>query len=283
MNFEITMNFKIVKPSNQTELFSIMDEHDNYHLLAGGTDVYVKLKKDMIDLDLLVDIRDVLDGPTIVDDGKQVKINATATHRELATSDIINDEFSALAEAANSVGGTQLRNMATVGGNVCNASPSADTLIPLYLFDAELTLVSRDGSRTVKISEFITGPGRTKLKDGEYLESIAVKKLDGSYDQVFEKVGRRSALDISVASMGYLLKTSGGLVEDFRLAYGAVAPTVIRIPRAEERLTGDKITEESVAELKEMVREAVSPIGDIRGSADYREEVSVRLLERLLD
>ncbi|MFW6049447.1 MAG: FAD binding domain-containing protein, partial [Candidatus Bipolaricaulota bacterium] len=167
--------------------------------------------------------------------------------------------------------------------NVCNASPSADTLIPLYLYNAKVNLVNRYGRRTLPISEFIMGPGSTELTRGEYLEGVTVSKLNGEYEQVFEKVGRRSALDISVASMGYLLRQEDGVVGDFRLAYGAVAPTVLRMTKAEERLVGDELTREAVEDCKELVEEAVSPISDIRGSAEYREKVSVRLLERLLE
>lgn len=276
------MNFQFAKPTTEDELFSLMENND-YSILAGGTDLYVKLKKDLIDADLLVDVRDVLGSPTIDQEGSEVTIGATVTHRQLATSELINEEFSALAEAANSVGGTQLRNMGTVGGNVCNASPSADTLIPLYLYNAKVNLVNRYGRRTLPISEFITGPGSTELTRGEYLEGVTVSKLNGEYEQVFEKVGRRNALDISVASMGYLLRQEDGVVGDFRLAYGAVAPTVLRMTKAEERLVGDELTREAVEDCKELVEEAVSPISDIRGSAEYREKVSVRLLERLLE
>lgn len=275
------MGFNIVRPSTKSELFSIM-ENDDYRILAGGTDIFVKLKKDLIDVDRLVDIRDVLDVPAITDDAHEVTISSTTTHQQLATSGLIREKFLVLAQAANSVGGTQIRNMGTVGGNVCNGSPSADTLLALYLLEARLNLVNAKGDRTLPIADFITGPGETQLARGEYLETITIPKLTGEYKQYFRKVGRRNALDISVCSMGYLLKTESQIVKDFRLAYGAVAPTVVRIPKAEERLTGERITKPVIEECKTLVRDRISPITDIRGSAKYRETVSVRLLDELL-
>jgi len=276
------VGFNIVRPSTKSELFSIM-ENRNYTILAGGTDLFVKLKKDLIDVDCLVDIRDVIDGPAIQDDTHQVTINATATHQELATSSLIQTEFPVLVQAADSVGGTQIRNMGTVGGNICNGSPSADTLLALYLLDAQLSIVGVNGEQTLPIADFIIGPGEAQLTCGEYLENIALPKLTGEYKQYFRKVGRRKALDISVCSMGYLLKTEDGIVKDFRLAYGAVAPTVLRIPKAEERLVGKKLTREAVEDCKKYVSETISPISDIRGSAKYRKTVSLRLLEELLE
>lgn len=276
------MGFDIAVPETEEKLLSLMEETD-YDLLAGGTDLFVKIEKDLIEPDRIIDLTEAIKGPEFEDNPEEVKIQATATHGDLARSPLIKEEFPVLARSAKAVGGTQLRNMATVGGNICNASPSADTLIALYLLDAEVNLVSRNGERSLPIKSFITGPGETKLNRGEYLESITVPKLPGNFVHFFKKVGRRNALDISVCSMGFVLKKSGSVLDEIRLAYGAVAPTIIRPESVEGFLRGKEINSATISEAKDLLSEEISPISDIRGSAEYREEVVLRTLEKIND
>ena len=277
------MDFELKIARNKEELLSLMEEKEDYKLLAGGTDLFVKKKKGLISPDRVIDITEVFSEPNMVDTGDDIRINATATHQELATSSFIKKELPVLAQAAEAVGATQLRNMATLGGNVCNASPSADTLIALYLLNAKLTLVNRSGERTITLRDFITGPGSTTLSQAEFLESITIPKLAGNYRHFFEKVGRRNALDISVCSMGYLLKENRGILEEVRLAYGAVAPTVIRPEPVEDFLQGKEPTRDTLDRAKNLLEREISPISDIRGSSEYRKKVALRLLERLGD
>lgn len=274
------MGFDILVPENKGELLSLMEE-GNYHLLAGGTDLFVKIKKDLINPERVIDLTEVIDGPGIEDNRTDIRIKATTTHTELAESSLIKEEFPVLASSAGAVGATQLRNMGTIGGNICNASPSADTLIALYLLNADVDLVSKEGRRSLSIKDFITGPGETKLARGEYLESITAPKLSGEFRHFFKKVGRRNALDISVCSMGFILKTTKEVIEEIRLAYGAVAPTVIRPTAVEDFLQGRTIDEETISEARRLLKEEISPISDIRGSAEYREAVALRTLEEI--
>lgn len=274
------MGFELLAPDDKEELFALMAE-GGYHLLAGGTDLFVKIEKDIISPERVIDLTNVIDGPKLEDEEDKVRISATSTHGELASSALINREFPLLAESAGAVGAVQLRNMATVGGNICNASPSADTLIALYALDARLELESRDGSRTIPIEDFIKGPGEIDLNRGEFLKSITVPKLTGNYRHFFKKVGRRNALDISVCSMGFALKEVEGQIEDIRLAYGAVAPTVVRPSSVERYLTGKSPSGEAIQEAKELLEEEISPISDIRGSAEYRKQVTLRTLEQI--
>ncbi|MFB6291639.1 MAG: xanthine dehydrogenase family protein subunit M [Candidatus Bipolaricaulia bacterium] len=274
------MGFDLLVPEDEPGLFSLMEE-GNYHLLAGGTDLFVKMEKDLLNPDRIIDITEVLTGPKLEKSEKEITVLATATFSEIAKSPLIRNELPVLAESARAVGATQLRNMATIGGNICNASPSADTLIALYLLDAELTLASREGERQMSVKDFITGPGETELSRGEYLKNIRLPRIGEEFSSYFEKVGRRTALDISVCSMGYLLKENGGVVEELRLAYGAVAPTVVRVTSVEEFLRGKELNEETVYRAKKLLKDRISPISDIRGSAEYRKKVAARLVERI--
>ncbi|MCF7890801.1 xanthine dehydrogenase family protein subunit M [Candidatus Bipolaricaulota bacterium] len=275
------MSFELLVPKDEEKLFSLMEEGD-YKLLAGGTDLFVKIKKDLLSPDRVIDITGAITEPKIAEKGEKISIPATATFQEIAESPLVNREFPVLAQSARAVGATQLRNMATIGGNVCNASPSADSLIALYLLNGELTLADREGERRLTINDFITGPGKTKLTRGEYLKSLEIPGISEDFTHYFEKVGRRNALDISVCTMGYLLKKEeDGTVEELRLAYGAVAPKIIRATSVEEYLQGKKLNRENIAEAKKLVRSEISPIGDIRGSAEYRKKVAVRLVEKI--
>ncbi|MBS3787097.1 xanthine dehydrogenase family protein subunit M [Candidatus Bipolaricaulota bacterium] len=276
------MGFELLVPENKDELFTLMAE-SNYYLLAGGTDLFVKIEKDLINPDRILDLTNVIEGPKLEDKADKVRISATATHGELAGSPLINREFPLLAESAESVGGVQLRNMATVGGNICNASPSADTLIALYALDASLKLESRNGSRTLPIDEFIKSPGETDLGRGEFLKSITIPKLSGNYRHFFNKVGRRNALDISVCSMGFVLKETDGKIEDIRISFGAVAPKIVRPDSVENYLKGKKLTRKVLPEAKDLLKNEISPISDIRGSAEYRKQVAVRSLEEVVN
>jgi len=275
------LGFEILVPEDQDELFSLMEE-DNYRLLAGGTDLFVKIEKDMVDPDRIIDITEVLGDTSLKNEEELVEIPATTTHGELANSSVIQDEFPILADSAEAVGAVQLRNMATIGGNICNASPSADTLIALYALNARLKLKSIAGRRTVKIEDFITGPGSIELESGEFLESVIIPKISDGYEHYFKKIGRRNALDISVCSMGFLLKLDSGEVEDVRIAYGAVGPRIIRPTALEEFLEGKSVSREILPEAKELLSDEISPISDIRGSAEYRKDVALGQLEELV-
>lgn len=276
------MGFDILVPEDQDELFGLMKK-DNYRLLAGGTDLFVKIEKDMVDPDRIIDITKVLSDTSLKNEEEQVEIPATTTHGELANSSIIQNELPILADSAEAVGAVQLRNMATIGGNICNASPSADTLIALYALNARLKLKSVEGTRIVSIDDFITGPGSIELEPGELLESVIIPKISDGYEHYFKKIGRRNALDISVCSMGFLLKTDSGEIEDVRIAYGAVAPRIIRPTTVEKFLKGKPTSRKVLPEAKELLEDEISPISDIRGSAEYRKAVALGQLEELVN
>ncbi|MFW6005935.1 MAG: FAD binding domain-containing protein [Candidatus Bipolaricaulota bacterium] len=274
------MAFELHVPEDEEALFSLMEE-EGYRLLAGGTDLYVKMEKDLLSPDRVIDITEVFSGPKIEKKKEKISILATTTFQEIAESPLIKKNFPVLAQSALAVGATQLRNMATIGGNICNASPSADSLIALYLLNPELVLKSGSGERQIALDDFITGPGETELSRGEYLKSLEIPFISEDFSHYFEKVGRRNALDISVCTMGYIMKEKGGIIEELRLAYGAVAPTVIRATSVEKYLQGKKLDKKNVDEAKNLVKSEISPISDIRGSAEYREKVAVRLVEKI--
>ena len=173
--------------------------------------------------------------------------------------------------------------MGTIGGNICTASPAADTLPPLYVMAAELEIRSKEDSRRVSPIDFISGPGKTSLKRGEIVYAVRVKKAPEYNFHRFEKVGQRKALAIAVVSLAATLRVSdSGKVEKARLAWGSVGPTVVTSPEVEEALIGQPLSLAGLQKAVSLAREAVCPIDDVRASASYRRSVAGNLLWRFL-
>jgi xanthine dehydrogenase FAD-binding subunit len=168
--------------------------------------------------------------------------------------------------------------MGTLGGNLANASPAGDGLIPLYLHEARVRLVSIHGTRELAVEEFILGPGKTAFRPGELVRSIKIPFPRDGAQAYFRKVGRRQALIIAVASLGALVWADDGVIREARLALGSVAPTVIRPREVERALVNRPLTVKALTEFRDALSSAVRPISDLRASADYRRQVAGNLL-----
>ncbi|MGC8953265.1 FAD binding domain-containing protein [Desulfurococcus amylolyticus] len=263
----IPFRFEYYEPGSLKEVFEILEKLGNAaKILAGGTDLLVKMKTRQVEPKALVNIKRIKELKGIVDEGDRIRIGALTTLRELEESSLIAMHLPALHDAVKQMASIQIRNMATIGGNLCNASPAADTAPPLLVHEALVKTASIEGERIIPITEFFKGPGLTVLKPTELLVEIIVNKENGS--SAFSKMGR-TAMDLAIASVAIYLKTRGDVVEDVRVAAGAVAPTPIRCPRTETMLKGRMINEVSV-ELVRVIEEEVKPISDVRATAEYR-------------
>ena len=271
-------------PETIDELFRLQQQHPDAHLMAGGTDLLVALRHGPQDTRTIICLEriDELRRIDELDDGS-VSIGATATFSSIARNALLQERYPLLTQAAATVGGPAIRTMASIGGNIVTASPAADSLPALYLLDAQLELRSAAGSRTMAIDEFILGPRRTMLQPGEIVSRIILPPFTGWNIQCFEKVGRRKSLAIAVASLAAMLRlATDGTVADARFAWGSVGPTIVRCPAAEALLKGQPLSEAVLTEAATLVQDAVSPIDDIRASADYRRSVAGNLLLRLV-
>jgi len=196
---------------------------------------------------------------------------------------VVRERLPALAQALGCLGSPLIRNMGTLGGNLVTASPAGDTLPALLVHDAVVELASRDGRRHLPVAEFLLGPGRTALAPGEILAAVRIPLPPPGAMQHFEKVGRRDALAIAVASLAArIVRDQAGRVVEARLAVGSLAPTARRCPAAEAALLGRRLDREALLEAGRRIREQISPIDDIRATAAYRREVAGRLPLRLL-
>ncbi|MCD6307067.1 MAG: FAD binding domain-containing protein [Deltaproteobacteria bacterium] len=272
-----------VRPGTLTEAVDLLqDLDDRCKLLAGGTDVATELRSGAIRGRCLVDLSALPELKGIHEAEEELVIGSGVTLSEIASSAGVARGAPALAKAAAVFGSRQIRNMATIGGNICRASPAGDTLPPLYVQDAELELTSSSKTRRVSIRDFIQGPGRIDLKAGEILKCIRLKKAADFTMHRFDKIGNRKALAVSIVNLAGLVALSpDGIIQRIRLAWGSVAPTVVRSSRVEAFLTGKPLRMETLDQAYPLVQDAISPIDDARASAAYRRRVAVGLLFRL--
>ncbi len=266
-------------PGTLAELWDLLGEPDTA-VMAGGTDYLVRRRAGNSEARICCLERiPALRG--LETTGGIIEIGAATTLTDLLESGTVAARLPLLHQAVRQLGSPLVRNQATLGGNLCTASPAGDTLPALYALEARVALLSRDAERVLDVAEFITAPGRTVLEPGEILARVLLPLPDPDAVQHFEKVGRRQALAISVASLAALLYLDGDIIQDIRLAFGSVAPTVLRCPEAESWLTGRALTSGNLSHAAGLVRAAVRPIDDVRATADYRRQVAGNLVLRL--
>ncbi len=257
-------------------------------VLAGGTDLKLQSEANGATTGgTLMNIRRIDGLQDISIDGGRVKIGALATVTDMLTNGVVADTAPVLAETADRFASNQIRNMATIGGNICNASPAGDMIIPLLLLSADVELASwTDGqvsTRTVALAEFFTGPGQTVMQDNELLTVISFDKPADAFVSGFGKTGPRPALEISMVAVGVAGVRENGHLKDARVAYGAVAPTPIRAPKTEAALEGQPLNADTIAAALDAADGEVSPISDVRASDWYRRHLVRVMTEEVLN
>ncbi len=256
-------------------------------VLAGGTDLLPRWSKGVVKQpDALVSLKDVEGINGIARINGEVRVGALATMSEIASDPIIRDAAPVLANAAGRIACPQVRNRATIGGNLCNASPAADTAVPLILLDAVLDIAAWNGSsltaREVPVTKFFKGPGATVLAPGELLTHIRFKPLAAGAYAAWDKFGTRPAMEIAVASVGVAVRLDGGTIVHARVGYGSVAPVPMRGRKAEVALMDRPLSAETIERCQAAARDEIAPITDVRASEGYRRDVVAVMLGRLL-
>jgi len=251
-------------------------------ILAGGTDLLVKIRGGFVRPELLVDIGPVTTLRGIRRTASAVEIGAGVPESDVLASPIVRQELSLLATALRALGSVQIRHRGTLGGNLANASPAADSAIPLLLYDAELDLVGPGGERTLPVERFLLGPGTTALGSGEFVRTIRVPVPAAAGRGFYHKVGRRRALSIAIASLGAQIRLDEERIDEARFAAGSVAPTPIRLRAVEDVLRGSTLSDETIANAGRLASASVSPISDVRAPAAYRAQVIGELVTAAL-
>ena len=272
------MSYTFVAPKTEEELKREISAPESF-IMSGGTDLLVKIRIGKVNPQKIVSTSKIPTLHFVDDNDDEIVIGSTVTHAELLDYKPLKEEFPILFDAIFTIGSPQIRNRGTLVGNVMNASPAGDGLLALYLLGAQVEISS---GNIIDVDEFVKGPGRTILPKGEYVKSIHIPKFKWDH-HYFEKVGQRNSMTISIASIGWLIKCGSGAIENFRLAFGSVAPTVLRLKDVEEFAKGKRIDEKFVRSLSAMVRERVTPIDDVRGSAQYRKKLCSNLVYRMIE
>ncbi len=263
--------FEHYAPDSIEELLEMLKSKPNAKLIAGGTDLLLQMKQGTARPETVISLKNVeeLRGFSVSKNG--YRLGAGMTLRGITRSNELTQNFPGLVYAAGVVASEQIRTLATLGGNICNASPSADMVPPLIALDAVVQLVSNQGQRDLSLSDFFKGPGESVLKSGEIMHSIFLPQPSGN--MIYSKHAPRKFMDLAVVGVAVRLAKKNGKINEARVALGAVGPVPFRAEKTEALLAGQTLTTELMREAGEMAAGECVPIDDIRGSAWYRKRM----------
>jgi len=301
--------YEYYKPGTIEEAIHLMASLDDARYIAGGTDILVMLRQKKIKPRHLISLRNIKE-LAFISHHNGLRIGGGTTHAEIERNEVIRRSYSALYDATHNLGSIQIRNVATIGGNICNAAPSADTACPLLTLDAEVIIAGTDGERTIPVDDFFLGPGKTVLKKGEILKEFVMPLFGPTTGSSYIKHTRRQAMDLPIIGVAtritIFIGKSGGEVrcrdmfcttdnvshllarfedeelrcDDIRIAMGVVAPRPVRAKKAEAALKGRVISEKLFEEIGEIAAGETSPRDSVRGEAWYRREMIKVLVKR---
>ena len=276
-------SMRVLRPRSAGEAVSLLHQNPSARPFAGGTDFMVPWNAGELNGQSILDLSGVREWRGIHAHKAGLSIGALVTHAELRDSAAVRRVALVLAQAAAAVGAEQIQNRGTIGGNIANASPAGDTFPALAVYGSTVRLVSAEGERNLPFLDVFTGVKRTCLKPGELLCAVEIPTARRPSRQLFRKVGTRAAMSISkLVAAGLLWTSRTGVVEELRFSLGSMAPTVRRLRAAEDFLKGQRVSDESVAKACALIRQDVSPIDDLRSTAEYRMRVAGNLLASFL-
>jgi carbon-monoxide dehydrogenase medium subunit len=269
------MRFNYLEPRTIKEAVSLLVQYQGMaKVIAGGTDLLNQIRLKMIKPDYVVDIS-YIPGLDYIEYNTQgwLSIGALATIRSLEMSAEIREHHPVISQAASLMGSMAIRNVGTIGGNLCHASPSAETAPSLIGLGASVKLVGTDGERTVALENFFRGPGQTALQTGELMVEIRVPPMPSNTKGIYLKHTTRGNVNPAIVGVAAIVAMGGKRCIDIKLVLGAVAPTPIRVKKAEEILKGEVIDDALIAKAARAASAESSPISDVRASAEYRKDM----------
>jgi CO/xanthine dehydrogenase FAD-binding subunit len=277
--------FEYVQPSSIDEALSILARQEGEaRLLAGGTDLLPKMKRREITAPAYVIDLKGIPGLNYIDydEEKGLSLGALTTIHAIETSPVIQHKCNILAQAASTMAAPQVRNRATLAGNICNAVPSADSVPALLVLEAELKVVSQKGERILPIKDFFTGPNETVLTGVELLVEVLIPPVPSNCRGIYLKLSPKRSMDLATVGVAALVINEHGRCKDMRIGLGAVAPTPIRAKKAEGILRGQRFSDELIERTAQTAAEQSRPIDDHRASAQYRREMVQTLVRRAI-
>ena len=272
------MRYESPKTTNEAVAL-LSSEKGSAHILAGGTDLMVRLRMDMIEPDLMVDIKRIPAMQSVQKTANGFKIGAAVSGAELAENKALVKAWPGVVEATNLIGSDQIQSRCTMVGNLCNASPAADSVPAMVAAGAKAVVVGQK-RRTVAVENVVTGPGTLSLARDEIVESITLPKGGANVGDAYLRFIPRTEMDIAVVGAGICITLSKGVVAKAKVVLGAVAPTVVVVPDAANAIIGTKLDAAALEKLAEACSAACNPIDDKRGTVAYRTHVAGVLAKR---
>ncbi len=273
--------FSSLKAKTKKEAVTVLAEGEEATLVAGGTDLLVRMKRGESHHHL-IDITSIEELQGVVAEGSRIRIGAATTHSRVSTDPLIRESARSLGEAASGIGSPQIRNMGTIGGNLANASPCAESIAPLLVHDALLTIESAEGERVEALAQFIIAPYRTTLTGREMLSLIRIERLEG-YREGYRRVAKRAAWAVSRLGIAWAIKEAEDRFLDVRLAIGSCTPGPFRARNAEALLKGTQREREVVEEAVKLCLDDIRHMSGERPSFIYKLPVIRDLLRAILN
>lgn len=276
-------SYKLTTPRNLSEALALRTREPGvWQPFAGGTDLMVLLEAGKLTHKNYLNIWNLAELRGIEETAEHVTLGALTSYTEVQANPILRQEFSMLCQAASETGGLAIQNRGTLGGNIVNASPAADSPPALLAYDAEVELVSLNGRRWVPYAGFHTGYKQMIMRPEELLARVRLPRVRTGMIHYYRKVGTRKAQAISKVCFAATARIEHGIVADLRIALGSVAPVPLRCIKTEEALRGLKIDEATIEKAKAELAQEIVPIDDIRSTRNYRLRVTLNLLEDFL-
>ena len=266
------------------EASALLKEHPGARIISGGSDVLIKIREGKMAGTSLVCIRDIeeMKGITVKETG-DIWIGAGTVFSHITRDPVIQERIPVLGEAVDQVGGPQVRNIGTIGGNICNGAVSADSVPTVFSYNAKLRIVNTGKERFVPIREFYLGPGKVKLEQGDVMTHVIIPSEEyQGYQGHYIKYSMRRAMDIATLSCSVVSKIKDDILEDVRITFGVAAPVPWRCTETEELLKGRKITKELYQELENSIRSEINPRDSWRASKAFRIQIAGEIAKRAL-
>jgi len=281
------ISYELLTTQKIEEALNYLDKFSKVHVLAGGTDLLVNLYKESPRLpgfDYLLDISNIPELKMVNSINDFIEIGPLVTHSRLINEPLIKNNFTVLAEAAYTIGSTQIRNRGTIGGNIVNASPAADLLPPLIVLNAEVVLTSKKSERALSLEKFLAGPYKTKIQANELLTKIKIPLLGDNYYTDFQKIGRRKALSVARLSLALVTKIDEeGIFQDTRVVPGSATPYPQSLPETEKAINGKSIFNIDLQEIGKITSKEMVSITGERWSTPYKKPTIAVLIKRALE
>jgi probable selenate reductase FAD-binding subunit len=278
--------FEYYEPSTLAEAITLLEKYgEDAKIIAGGTDLLVAMKMKGLAPKYIINIKSIPNLNYIkYEEEKGLRIGALTKLSEIENSDLIKEKFNIIAKAAGVIGSVQIRNLATIGGNICNASPAADMIPSLLVLDAEVNIVGQKREKKFPLVNFFTGPGKTVLGK-EILSEVIIPNISFNTKAAYVKYSPRKAMDIAQVgvAVAITLKEENRAIKKTRIALGGVSPTPKRIYPAEEILKDKNINNDLIKRVSQIVFDEISPISDVRGSACYKKEMARTMISQILE